>query len=80
MHENTLRRIAAVQAIVAQHYEKGRRDRCYREVWRRYVYPVYPISYATFKNYMSVDIVGASKRMTRAKNAVSVHYERLLFD
>ena len=40
-HKNTLRRIDLVCDIVRKHYEPGRRDRCYKEVWRRYVNPVY---------------------------------------
>ena len=41
---------------VRRHYEPGRRDRCYKEVWRRYVYPVYPMCYRTFLNYIGVNI------------------------
>ncbi len=55
-HRNTLRRIALVCEIVKRHYEPGRRDRCYKEVWRRYVYPVYPMCYRTFLNYIGVNV------------------------
>ena len=55
-HRNTLKRISLVCDIVKRHYEPGRRDRCYKEVWRRYVYPVYPMCYRTFLNYIGVNI------------------------
>ncbi|WP_298551731.1 hypothetical protein [uncultured Parabacteroides sp.] len=55
-HRNTLRRIELVCDIVRTHYEPGRRDRCYKEVWRRYVCPVYPMCYRTFLNYIGVNV------------------------
>lgn len=54
-HINTLQRIDLVCAIVKRYYEPGRRDRCYKEVWRRYVNPVYPMCYRTFLNYIGVN-------------------------
>ena len=55
-HRNTLKRIELVCSIVKEHYEPGRRDRCYKEVWRRYVCPVYPMCYRTFLNNIGVNI------------------------
>ena len=55
-HRNTLKRIDLVCQIVREHYEPGRRDRCYKEVWRRDVYPVYPMCYRTFLNYIGVNV------------------------
>ena len=40
-HINKLRLIKNVCAIVQEHYEEGNRSRCYKEVWRKYVYPIY---------------------------------------
>lgn len=60
-HRNTLRRIALVCEIVNKHYEPGRQDRCYKEVWRRYVNPVYPCCYRTFLNYIGVNIAQQTK-------------------
>lgn len=56
---STLKRIAAIQAIVAQWYEPGRQDRCRRWVWRNKIYPVYGISEKTFYMYMQVDVDSA---------------------
>ena len=52
---NTLRRIDLVCAIAKKYYEPGRRDRCDKEVWRRYVNPVYPMCYRTFLNYIGTN-------------------------
>lgn len=43
---NYLLRCKKVVDIVNQHYEEGWTT--YAAVWRRYVNPVYPMSYATF--------------------------------
>ena len=50
---NTLRRIRLVCAIVKEHYEPGVLKKCYKAVWREHVYPVYPMCYRTFLNYVS---------------------------
>lgn len=55
-HRNTLKRVELVCDIVNAHYEPGRRDRCYKEVWRRYVYPIYPMCYRTFLNYIGINV------------------------
>ena len=50
---NTLRRIKLVCDIVNEHYEAGVLKKCYKAVWREHVYPVYPMCYRTFLNYIS---------------------------
>ena len=55
-HKNTLLRIKKVCEITQQHYESGRQDRCYKAVWRNYVYPVYPMHYRTFLNYINTPL------------------------
>lgn len=52
-HKNTELRIKNVCAIVREHYEVGNQSKCYKAVWRRYVYPVYPMCYRTFLNYIN---------------------------
>lgn len=52
-HKNTLLRIKHVCDIVQQHYEPGRQDKCYRAVWKNYVFPIYPMCYRTFLNYIN---------------------------
>lgn len=50
---NTLRRIKLVCDIVNEHYEVGVLKKCYKAVWREHVYPVYPMCYRTFLNYIA---------------------------
>ena len=80
MHENTLRLIQQVQRLANQYYEAGRADRCLAEVWRRWVYPVYPICYETFRRYMATDIAHELKEVTEAKSKPSRFRQTTLFD
>lgn len=63
-HRNTLLRMKNVCEIAARYYEPGRADRCYKEVWRRYVYPVYPCCYRTFLNYIGVPVDAELKKQS----------------
>lgn len=55
-HKNTLLRIQHVCDITRRHYEEGNLARCYKQVWRLYVYPVYPMCYRTYLSYLSVGL------------------------
>lgn len=55
-HKNTLKRIRLVCKIVLEHYEPGNQSKCYRKIWERYVYPVYPCSYKTLLRYINTPI------------------------
>ena len=41
-----------IRLLVKRHYEPGNHMRCYKAVWRRYVYPKTGICYRTFLNYL----------------------------
>ncbi len=45
-------RIKHVCEITQQHYEQGNAARCYKMVWQRYIYPVYPMCYRTYLSYI----------------------------
>lgn len=51
-HKNTLLRIQHVCDITREHYEEGNLAKCYKQVWRHFVYPVYPMCYHTFLSYL----------------------------
>lgn len=53
-HKSTLARVKAIQAITELHYEAGNNSRCYKSVWRFYVYPIYGICYRTYLNYLGI--------------------------
>lgn len=52
-HKNTALKIRKVQEIAQAHYEPGNYSRSYYQVWKNYVYPVYPMCYATFLTYIN---------------------------
>ena len=53
-HKSTVARAAAIRAITEAHYEPGNNRRCYKSVWRYYVYPVYKICYRTYLSYLGI--------------------------
>lgn len=42
--------------ITNKHYEVGNRAKCYKEVWRRYVNPIYPMCYRTYLSYINASM------------------------
>ena len=55
-HKNTLLRIKKVCELTQQHYEPGRQDRSYKSVWRKFVYPIYPMHYRTYLKYINTPL------------------------
>ncbi|MBR4273829.1 MAG: hypothetical protein IKQ30_13455 [Bacteroidales bacterium] len=53
---NYLLRVKLVSDIVEQHYEPGSYANSYYKVWRKYVYPQYPMCYRTMLNYVSTPV------------------------
>jgi hypothetical protein len=53
---STRKRAAEVQAIIAEHYEPMRRDRCYLWVYRHHIYPKLGIGITTFYKYLHAQI------------------------
>lgn len=81
-HENYLRRVEMIQRITSKYYEAGRMDRCYAEVWRRWVYPIYPCCYETYRNMLSINVSLERKRMQEAvdKPLAVLYQQPTLFD
>lgn len=55
-HESTIRKIALVKELAAQHYEPGNQSKSYYRVWKRHVNKVYPCHYVTFMRWINTDI------------------------
>lgn len=53
-HKSTLARVKAIRAITEQHYEAGNNRRCYKQVWRHYVFPKYGCCYRTYLNWLGI--------------------------
>ncbi len=47
-YKSTLTRITRLKSLTRQYYEPGNQSRCYKFVWRRYVYPEFGIHYRTY--------------------------------
>ena len=55
-HRNLIKRIRLVCRIVQEHYEPGNQAKCYYQVWKKYVNPVYPMCYRTMLRYISTPL------------------------
>ena len=53
MHENHMQKIRNVCELTRRHYQPGRQDRSYKAIWRNLIYPLYPMCYRTFLNYVN---------------------------
>ena len=60
-HKSTLARVKAIRAITEQYYEAGNNRRCYKQVWRHYVFPIYGCCYRTYLNYLGIPTTQASQ-------------------
>lgn len=50
------KRAKALQELTAQHYEPERHDRCYKWVWRKFVYPQFGICYHSYLRYLHTPV------------------------
>lgn len=61
-HKSTIERVRMVRAITMQHYESGNQSRCYKAIWRQYIFPKFKICYRTYLNYLGI-ATGADSSM-----------------
>ena len=58
MYQSKIKAIEKVASIIKAHYEPGGHAKCYKQVWRRFIYPEMGISYVTFRRYQkNMDIL-----------------------
>lgn len=83
-HKNTILRMQHVREIVRQHYESGNLAKCYKQVWRHYVYPKYPMCYRTFLSYLNLsdaELQAALREEDEGRNSATPrYYSPTLFD
>ena len=53
-YRSTIIRIKEILEIVERNYEIGNQKRCYKAIWRDFIYPKYGICYDTFLSYIVV--------------------------
>lgn len=54
--QSTITRARAIRRITEEHYEPGNQARCYKAVWRKYIYPTFGICYNTYLAYLGVPV------------------------
>jgi len=50
------------QEITAEHYEPENHAKCYKQVWRKHIRPLYGIGYRTYLNYLKVEVIDEPKQ------------------
>lgn len=53
-HKSTLARAKLIRALTDRYYEPGNNAKCYKAVWKKYINPIYPMSYRTYLNYLNI--------------------------
>lgn len=69
--------IKEICEIAKEHYEPGDQSRCYRAVWRNFVYPRYRIHYRTFLEYVSVPISEINRILDEKKDDTPLNQLKL---
>lgn len=44
------------QEITSEHYERENHAKCYKQVWKKYVFPLYGIGYRSYLKYLKVEV------------------------
>lgn len=53
-YKSTLERVKLIKALTDRYYEPGNNAKCYKAVWKKYIYPIYPMCYRTYLNYLNI--------------------------
>lgn len=67
-YKSTLRRVEMIRSITAKYYEPGNHLRSYKAVWRRWVNPVYPMTYDTYLRLLQIDDPDPESGQTNGQN------------
>ena len=55
-YKSTEARAKIIRAITNRYYEPGNNAKCYKAVWKKYINPIYPMSYRTYLNYLNIPV------------------------
>ena len=53
-YKSTEARAKLIRALTDRYYEPGNNAKCYKAVWKKYIKPIYPMSYITYLNYLNI--------------------------
>lgn len=76
-YKSTLRRVEMIRSITAKYYEPGNHLRSYKAVWRRWVNPIYPMTYDTYLRLLQIDDPDPESGQT---NGQSTSQQLTIFD
>ena len=51
-HINTILRMNKVYELTEKYYEPENHAKCYKAIWKKYIYPIYPMCYRTYLSYI----------------------------
>lgn len=71
-YKSTLIRVRAIKDLTRQHYEAGNNAKCYRAVWRNFIYPLYGLAYGTYLSYLRIDTPADSPPTGEDQNQLSL--------
>lgn len=66
-----------IRSITAKYYEPGNHLRSYKAVWRRWVNPIYPMTYDTYLRLLQIDDPDPESGQT---NGQSTSQQLTIFD
>ena len=53
-YKSTEARAKLIRALTDRYYEPGNNAKCSKAVWKKYINPIYPMSYRTYLNYLNI--------------------------
>lgn len=53
-YKSTEARAKIIRSITERYYEPDNNAKCYKAVWKKYINPIYPMSYRTYLNYLNI--------------------------
>ncbi len=71
-NRNYIRRMKLVCKIVQEHYEPGDQSKCYHQVWKLYVNPIYPMCYRTMLRYIATPLPNEEETEKENPNQLSL--------
>lgn len=55
-YKSTEAKAEQLRRLTKKYYEEGNQSKCYKAVWRNYVYPLYKIDYRTYLRLLDIPL------------------------
>lgn len=49
-------RARRIQEVTAEYYEPENQSKCYHQVWKRHIYPLFGVGYRAYLKYLKVEV------------------------